>query len=229
MNSDSPAMKWIDLNADIGEGFEHDLGLMDIVSSVNICSGFYAGSPKLCHELLGTAREKGIRAGLHVGFPDPGSMGRRELREGYPETWISSVVVQILEAGAFAYIKPHGALYHWLANDTVSTRTVWDALEEMEKPLIGLSGTEHEFQVRRRGLRLIREGFAERGYDSMGSLLPRGTAGAELSSLPDIQAQALRLAPDVDSICIHGDRPDALIVAQAVRAGLEGSGIGVAA
>jgi UPF0271 protein len=222
-------MKWIDLNADIGEGFEYDLALMEVVSSVNICSGFHAGSPRLCQQLLTTAREKGIRAGLHVGFPDPGSMGRRELREGYPETWISSVVVQIKEAGSFAFVKPHGALYHWLANDTVSTRTVWDALEEVEKPLMGLAGTEHEYQARRRGLRLIREGFAERGYDAMGGLLPRGSAGAELSSLSEIQTQALQLAPAVDSICIHGDRPDALLVARSVRAALEDSGIGVAA
>ncbi len=229
MNNYSPAMRWIDLNADIGEGFEHDLGLMDVVSSVNICSGFHAGSPKLCHELLCTAGEKGIRAGLHVGFPDPGSMGRRELHEGYPETWISSVVVQILEAGVFTYIKPHGALYHWLANDTVSTRTVWDALDEMEKPFMGLSGTEHEFQSRRRGLRFIREGFAERGYNAEGGLLPRGTVGAELSSLSEIQAQALRLSPSVDSICIHGDRPDAVLVAKAVRTALERSGLGVGA
>jgi UPF0271 protein len=229
MNNYSPAMRWIDLNADIGEGFEHDLGLMDVVSSVNICSGFHAGSPKRCHELLCTAGEKGIRAGLHVGFPDPGSMGRRELHEGYPETWISSVVVQILEAGVFAYIKPHGALYHWLANDTVSTRTVWDALDEMEKPFMGLSGTEHEFQSRRRGLRFIREGFAERGYNAEGGLLPRGTVGAELSSLSEIQAQALRLSPSVDSICIHGDRPDAVLVAKAVRTALERSGLGVGA
>jgi UPF0271 protein len=156
-------------------------------------------------------------------------MGRRELHEGYPETWISSVVVQILEAGAFAYIKPHGALYHWLANDTVSTRTVWDALDEMEKPFMGLSGTEHEFQSRRRGLRFIREGFAERGYNAEGGLLPRGTVGAELSSLSEIQAQALRLSPSVDSICIHGDRPDAVLVAKAVRTALERSGLGVGA
>ncbi len=222
-------MKWIDLNADIGEGFENDLALMEVVSSVNICSGFHAGSPRLCHELLCAARERGVRPGLHVGFPDPGSMGRRELREGYPETWISSVAVQIMEAGAFAYIKPHGALYHWLAKDTVSTRTVWDALEEMEKPLMGLAGTEHEFQARRRGLRLIHEGFAERGYDALGGLLPRGAAGAELSSLAEISAQALVLASSVESICVHGDRPDALLVAQAVRSALEGSGIGVAA
>lgn len=229
MNNDSRAMKWIDLNADIGEGFENDLALMDVVSSVNICSGFHAGSPKLCYDLLCAARDHGIRPGLHVGFPDPGSLGRRELREGYPETWISSVAVQILEAGPYAYIKPHGALYHWLAIDTVSTRTVWDALEEMEKPLMGLPGTEHEFQARRRGLRLIREGFAERGYDQAGKLLPRSAAGAVLDSVPEIQAQALRLAPTVDTICIHGDRPDCLEIAQSVRTALEGSGIGVGA
>jgi|LauGreDrversion4_2_1035121.scaffolds.fasta_scaffold60500_5 UPF0271 protein len=229
MNNGLPTMKWIDLNADIGEGFECDFELLDVVSSVNICSGFHAGSPKLCQELLTEARTRGIRAGLHVGFPDPGSMGRRQLAEGYPETWISSVAVQIMSAGGFAYIKPHGALYHWLAIDTVSTRTVWDALEEMEKPLMGMEGTEHEFQARRRGLRLIREGFAERGYDQFGGLLPRGTVGAELTDLAEIKSQALRLAPAVDSICIHGDRSDALNVARAVRTALEGSGIGVAA
>lgn len=222
-------MRWIDLNADIGEGFSNDLALMDVVSSVNICSGYHAGSPKLSHELLTVARDKGIRAGLHIGFPDPGSMGRRQLNEGYPETWISSVVVQVLDSGPFAYIKPHGALYHWLANDTVSSRTVWDALEEMEKPLMGLSGTEHEFQARRRGLRLISEGFADRGYDVIGRLIPRTEPGSLLTDRAQIASQVISLAQSVDSICIHGDHADALETAYFVKSCLIEAGIGVAA
>lgn len=222
-------MPTIDLNADIAEGYETDVALMEVVTSVNICMGFHAGSPELTADIFKLARSKGVRAGAHPGFPDRATMGRRELEEGYPELWIGSVIEQVKASGPFAYIKPHGALFHWLAKDPERTKYLWDAIEEMEKPFMGLVGTEHETQCRRRGLRLMNEGYCERGYNERGRLLPRTESGAVLHDLRDICNQALALAPRVDSICIHGDRPDAIQVALAVRETLESEGYTVTA
>ncbi len=210
-------MRTIDLNADIAEGFPNDLELMNFVSSINICSGAYAGSPELTAEIFSIGREKGLRVGAHVGFPDFQSMGRRELSEGYPEDWVTSVETQIRNAGSYSYIKPHGALYHWLANAPEDSKYLWDAIEEMEKPFMGMPNTGHEEQCRRRGLRLISEGFCERGYDSYGFLVPRGEPDAVIHDLNLICEQAVKLAERVDSICIHGDREDAAMVAYIVR------------
>jgi 5-oxoprolinase (ATP-hydrolysing) subunit A len=210
-------MHTIDLNADIAEGFPNDLELMNFVSSINICSGAYAGSPELSTQTFAMGREKGLRVGAHVGFPDRQSMGRRELSEGYPEEWLKSVEAQIRNSGSFSYIKPHGALYHWLANAPEDSKYVWGAIEEMEKPFMGMPNTGHEAQCRRRGLRFISEGFCERGYDKYGHLIPRSEPDAVIHDLDAICAQAIILAEKVDSICIHGDREDAALVAYVVR------------
>ena len=210
-------MRTIDLNADIAEGFPNDLELMRFVSSVNICSGAYAGSTELTAEIFANSRERGLRVGAHVGFPDPQSMGRRELSEGYPEEWILSVESQIRASNSYSYIKPHGALYHWLANAPEDSKYLWNVIEEMEKPFMGMPGGGHESQCRRRGLRLIREGFCERGYDAYGFLIPRTEPDAVIHDLDAICNQAVALAEKVDSICIHGDRDDAALVAYIVR------------
>ncbi len=222
-------MPTIDLNADIAEGFPNDQDLLRIISSANICTGHHAGDPDLTSETVRLARALGKRPGAHVGFPDRQSMGRRELEEGYPMEWIESVAIQIRASSNFAYIKPHGALFHWLANDPDSSKYLWDVLEEMEKPFMGLPGTGHEVQCRRRGLRMINEGYCERGYDSNGMLIPRTSPGAILHDLDAICDQAVKLAAKVDSICVHGDRDDAVQVASAVRRSLEQAGYQVVA
>ena len=210
-------MRTIDLNADIAEGFPNDLELMSFVSSINICSGVYAGSQELTNEVFSNGREKGLRVGAHFGFPDRQSMGRRELIEGYPQQWIESVEVQIRASASYSYFKPHGALYHWLANAPEDSKYLWDVIEEMEKPFMGMPGTGHETQCRRRGLRFVSEGFCERGYDKYGLLIPRTEPDAILHDFDAICNQAVVLAERVDSICIHGDRDDAAMVAYLVR------------
>ncbi len=210
-------MRTIDLNADIAEGFPNDMELMCFLSSVNICSGVYAGDPELTCETFRVAREKGLRVGAHVGFPDRQSMGRKELSEGYPEEWVRSVEDQLRASNSYSYIKPHGALYHWLANAPEDSRYLWNVLEEMEKPFMGMPGTGHETQCRRRGLRFMSEGFCERGYNKYGYLIPRGEPDAVLHDLDAICDQAVALAERVESICIHGDRDDAAVVAYLVR------------
>ena len=222
-------MQTIDLNADLAEGFPNDYELLSVVSSVNVCMGSHAGNPELTEEIFRVGRSNGLRMGAHPGFPDPQTMGRRELEEGYPEAWIESVAHQISQASSFAYIKPHGALFHWLANAPEDAEYLWDVIEEMEKPFMGLPGTGHEIQCRRRGLRFINEGYCERGYDRKGHLLPRTEPGAVLHDMDSICDQALVLASKVDSICVHGDRPDAVLVARAVREALERGGYKVTA
>jgi 5-oxoprolinase (ATP-hydrolysing) subunit A len=217
-------MKKIDLNADIAEGFPFDRELLNYITSANICTGAYAGSRSLASETAHLARSLGVRTGLHIGFPDHASMGRRFLSEGIPEAWIEEVIEQIEECSVYAYIKAHGALYHWLMEDVTEHNTIWIALEEAQKAFMGMAGTMHEEQCRRRGLRLIPEGFAERRYTSSLRLVPRSEPDAVLTNLTDIVEQSKILAAHVESICIHGDHPNAVAIAQAVRFGLEEEG-----
>ena len=222
-------MKCIDLNADIAEGFEHDFQLLQYISSANICSGAYAGNHRLSEETAAMCRGNGVRVGWHIGFPDRPTMGRGTLSEGYPLEWIESVVSQIRDASRFAYIKPHGALYHWLLEEDPAHEAVWDALAEMEKPLMGMPGTRHEDYARRNGIRLIREGFVERRYTQDLRLVSRKEPDSMLHDFGEIRAQAVMLAQYMDTLCIHGDRPDSVIIARSVRDALEEAGYKVTA
>jgi UPF0271 protein len=221
-------LKFIDLNADVGEGFPHDEELLQVVSSANICVGGYAGGAELCAETRERAGSLGVRVGAHIGFPDRPNFGRILIAEGLPDTWIDYVVRKIGESHGFAYIKPHGALYHWLADEQLGGwDRVWKALEQRNLPVMGLPKTEHENQSTQRHLEFIAEGFAERGYTKDLRLIPRGLPDAELTDLERIGGQALALAGFVQSICVHGDRPDAVLVARHVRKSLADAEISI--
>jgi UPF0271 protein len=91
------------------------------------------------------------------------------------------------------------------------------------------------------GMEPVSEAFADRSYRSDGTLVPRSEPDAVLTD-PDLVARrAVAIATerqvtaidgsvvqvDARSICIHGDTPGAVALAQAVRAGLEMASVGI--
>ena len=227
----------VDLNADLGEGFVTDYDMLPWLTSVNICTGHHAGSQELTFELFQIATKMGKRIGAHIGFPDRPTMGRELPPNGVPATWIESIHLQFSELTSNSenfrpdYIKPHGALYHWLNQQpTVQEsdwHSIWDHISASGLPFLGLEGNQHQIQCLSRSITFIREGFCERGYDDLGHLIPRWQLGAMLHNIEDITQQALDLSDKVDSICIHGDRDDAPYVAEAVYKKLIQEGIEV--
>ncbi len=201
----------VDLNADVGEGAPYDDELLRIVTTANVACGVHAGSQDLARATAEEARSRGLRVAAHPGYPGPayGRLSRESLAE-LPENWLLSQLTLF----RFDAVKPHGGLYHDLASGRHrELRPFFDG-----RPFIGL----HAHQGL--GSRLLREGFAERGYRSDGRLIPRGEPGYLIES-PDLAArQALVLAPNVDTICIHGDSPNCVAIATAVRAALEAAG-----
>ena len=154
-----------------------------------------------------------------------------------------------------AYMKPHGAFYGDTAivlpaNWRTAIRQVPPPASAYEAgglylaqfpgiqsltlllrinklPLVGLNATAHKEIASRAGTNLIKEGFGDRGYLSNGTLIPRGSIGAMLTTDDAIKEQVLRLAPEVDSICLHGDTPHCLEYAELVFKTLVDSGYGV--
>jgi UPF0271 protein len=92
-------------------------------------------------------------------------------------------------------------------------------------------------------LQVAHEVFAERSYDADGRLAPRGTPGAVIDDLDASLAQVRRLLREgsvvardgsvvplrADTLCLHGDRVDAVAFARALRAALESEGVDVRA
>lgn len=247
-------MRKIDLNVDVGEGFGFDRDLFEFATSANICCGVHAGSWELTRETIAYCRERGIRFGAHPGYPDRATMGRATITESTTREYLDSIFRQVSEFAQFArpaYLKPHGAFYNdtaqplpdgWDRAVTVEGRRgPYDAggiymarfpglaslqmlLKIFRLPLMGLEPTAHAEVARRSGQDLYREGFADRAYQEDGTLVPRSERGAVLGDPAAIDAQVRALAPNVDSICLHGDTPGCVEFAEMVYRALVDAG-----
>lgn len=220
----------IDLNADVAESPD-DLALLDVVTSANVCCGAYAGSEELMLDACERAAERGVVVGAQVGYPDREGFGRRP-QEPTDDELVATLreqldlLAEVADAvGArVAYVKPHGALYNTVVHDERQAAAVVDAVAPYGLPLLGLPGAASLRLAAADGLQVVTEGFADRAYTPDGLLVPRSEPGAVLTDVAAVADQALRLAPQVDSLCVHGDSPGALDLARAVRAALVDAG-----
>jgi len=249
MSSAGPAT--IDLNADVGESFGPwpmgaDAALVPLVTSVNIACGAHAGDAMTILRTAGLALRHGVAIGAHPGYPDIAGFGRREL-ELTPDELRATVVVQVgaviagarVAGGRVRHVKPHGAMYNRAARDPAMAATIAAAVRDLDPELIlvGLAGSASIAAGRAAGLRVAEEAFADRRYEADGSLRSRKLDGALLG--PEAAAeQAVSIARNrvvvasdgssltvrADTICVHGDSPEAVAIATAVRAALERSG-----
>jgi UPF0271 protein len=217
-------LKRVDLNVDLGEGFPDDARLLTIATSANVACGEHAGSWEATLATIALCRERGVRIGAHPGYPDRANLGRVHLDPADSRV-ADSLRNQILRFRAVcvpAYLKPHGAFYQAIAEGSEPAIALARELMELAETdrLMGMPGTGHE----RVGGRLIREGFADRRYLPDGRLAPRTLPGAMLIDSAEIAAQVRRLAPTVDSLCVHGDETRAVQTATLVRRTLEEKG-----
>lgn len=220
----------IDLNADVAESAD-DLDLLDVVTSANVCCGAYAGGEELMLDACERAVDRGVTIGAQVGYPDREGFGRRP-QEPTTDDLVATLREQIdllaevadAVGARVAYVKPHGALYNSIVHDERQAAAVVDAVAPYGLPLLGLPDAAVLRLATADGLEAVTEGFADRAYTATGTLVPRTEPGALLTHPADVAAQALRLAPQVDSLCVHGDSPGALDLARAVRAALVGTG-----
>jgi UPF0271 protein len=208
-------MARVDLNVDIGEGFPNDGALLSFATSANICCGVHAGSWDLTARTVELCLSKAIRIGAHPGYPDREFMGRRDPVPEEQAAFGESILQQVTRFAAefpCAYIKPHGAWYNAIvAGDAFAHKVLERVRNASDLPMMLLRGFELSHPIS-----VIREAFADRAYLPNGQLMPRSQPGAVLHDPRDIKNQVLQLAPTVDSICLHGDTPNALEFAELV-------------
>jgi UPF0271 protein len=135
-----------------------------------------------------------------------------------------------------AHVKPHGALYNMAAKDAALSEAIARAVRDFDENLIlvGLAGSALPAAGAAAGLRVAHEAFADRRYQADGSLTPRSEAEAVINDIDAAVGQALRIvtygnviarggsavALRADTICVHGDRPDAGEFARRLREAL---------
>lgn len=240
----------IDLNADVGEGFD-DAPLLAVLTSASVACGGHAGDERTMAETVEAALRVGVSIGAHPSYPDREGFGRRdldldreELRRSIREQVLALGCVVERAGARLAHVKPHGALYNRSARDRGVAETVVRAVAGVDPRLrvVALAGSALVAAARDAGLVAVEEGFADRRYAADGSLAPRRLAGALIEDATDAAEQALgivlrreavaiggaRVAVRADTLCVHGDTPGAAAIARAVRSRLEGAGIEVA-
>ena len=247
--------KTIDLNCDMGESFGawrmgDDEAILAHVSSANVACGFHAGDPGTIRRTVQAAVARGVAVGAHPSLPDLAGFGRREMRIA-PEEVYDLVVYQVGALAAFAraagttlhHVKPHGALYNMAARDRELAAAIARAVRDFDRNLVlyGLAGSELIRAGRDAGIAVANEVFADRTYQPDGSLTPRSRPDALIHDVEISLAQVKRMVRDqqvqavdgsivaieADTLCIHGDAPQAATFAARIRAELDAAGIAV--
>ena len=250
-------MTTVDLNADLGEGFGpwkmgDDAALLGIISSANVACGVHAGDWDVMARVMHDAVARGVRIGAHPGFPDLQGFGRREMAMA-PDSAANLVRWQLGAAQAMAraaggrvhHLKLHGALANMASRDEALALACFRGALSVDPALVlvVLAGTAQERAARQLGALAACEIFADRAYHRDGTLLDRRLQGAVIDDpehaarrmLAMLEAGAILpengppIPTRIDTICLHGDTPGAIAMAQAVRAALEAEGVAIAA
>jgi UPF0271 protein len=250
-------MKAIDLNCDMGESFGawrmgDDAAIMPLITSANVAAGFHAGDPTTIAETVRLAAAHGVAIGAHPSLPDLAGFGRRPMKVSAREVR-DLVLYQAGAVSAFAraagaklhHVKPHGALYNMAAQDAALADAIAGAVMDVGDGVLlyALAGSAMIEAAQRHGVRVIGEVFADRTYQSDGTLTPRSQPGALITDERAAVDQALSMvlkgkvrsldgidvAVAAGTLCLHGDQPDAVAFARALRAAFGERGITVVA
>lgn len=245
-------MRAIDINSDCGESFGNwkmgnDEALIPLITSANVACGYHASDPVTMRRTVESCAENGVGVGSHPGLPDLLGFGRRAMRispeDGYAYVMYQTGALQaFLRAGGktLHHVKPHGAFYSILRDDDDLATAFCEAVEQlMPEPLVYWPDPTDASLPRiaaQRGIRVVLEIYPDLDYAPDGSLvLQRAkhftdveTASAQVRRwIEDGVVEALdgTLVPvEAESVCIHGDGPNATEVAEAVRGTIEACG-----
>jgi UPF0271 protein len=233
----------IDLNADLGESYGRwtlgdDEAMLEVVTSANVACGFHAGDPATLLEVCRKAVSRGVVIGAQVGYPDLAGFGRRFLDMSAADL-TAAVIYQIgaldglarAVGGSVRYVKPHGALYHACVDHEEQARAVVEAVRayDQQLPILGLRGSALLRIARERKVRQVTEYFVDRTYTAEGRLTDRRRSDALIHDPEYAARRAVRAAQEgmAESFCTHGDSPDAVAMARAVRAALDSAGVSI--
>ena len=239
----------IDINSDMGE-LNHLLAdgtyekLMDHVTSINVACGGHAGDDEMMAAMVVMAKDKGIKIGAHPSYPDKENFGREEMEDIDPNELLDSIRDQIEKLVDISsehemeltHVKPHGALYNLAVNNEEISQTIAEAIIDVDSSYkaVGLAGSKMLTVFDALGLDTISEGYVDRVYEADGTLRSRKFEDALITD-PQKAAEQMKemlngniIASDgssvpinITSVCVHSDTPNAVDIAQAVKAEIQ--------
>jgi UPF0271 protein len=217
------------LNVDGGELSDEPEELYAIADVIHVACGGHAGDDESMTRVVRACKAHGTRVGAHPSYVDREGFGRRAQAVA-PEVLAEQIRAQCTalrtvaerEGTSVSSAKPHGALYHAAHSDRAiadaCVRAIRDALGDV--PVVGLPNGALEAAAKSARMPYLVEAFADRGVLPDGSLIPRGQPGALVQD-PAVAAERARTITNADTLCIHGDTPNAVAIARAVRAALD--------
>ena len=248
--------QYIDLNSDLGESFgNYTLGMdsevLNHVTSANVACGWHAGDPLIMEATVKMCKEKGVAVGAHPGYPDLMGFGRRKMAVS-PDEARAYMIYQLGALQAFCHqygvelqhMKLHGAFYTMACVTPELADAVLDGLQAVNPNIraMVLSGSYIAKEAERRGIPVIQEVFADRGYTEKGTLVPRSEEGAFIKDPQEALERVLMMVKEgkvvtntgktidivADSVCVHGDNPKAIAFTNYIHEGLVKAGVIVA-
>lgn len=233
-------MPEIDFNCDLGEGLDIDDQLMPFLNSCNIATGGHAGDSVTMRKAINSALKHQVCIGAHPSYPDRANFGRKKLAipvaalmDSLQEQIQTFLEILDQEGARLHHIKPHGALYHALASNGKMANRFIGLIKEISPDAIiyGAPDSALEEVCTRIGHPFWREGFVDRRYDEEGNLLSRKRENALLTNPAACTEQAWQIAMKhsvttdsgitkalrVQTLCLHGDNPNALAIAKAIH------------
>ena len=243
----------VDLNSDLGESYgAYTMGMdsevLKYVTTANVACGFHAGDPLTMDKTIKLAIENNTMVGAHPGYPDLLGFGRRNMDITKDEAK-AYMLYQLGALAAFAkanntslqHIKLHGAFYNTTSINETLAEGIIEGIIEYDKNIIllALSGCKLAKMAEEKGLRVAHEVFADRAYNTDGTLVSRKLPGSmihdEILALERIKmmvkegkVQAIDgsyISIKADSICVHGDNPKAVEFVKFIKESLEEDGI----
>lgn len=240
----------IDINCDLGEGMDNDEAIMPYISSCNIACGAHAGDSATMSKTITLAKKHHVKIGAHPSYPDRVNFGRKVLDISSSEL-ITSIQDQVMSLktllaksdNTLNHIKPHGALYNEAAINKEVASIVVTAVKNLEDdvqlyvPYKSIIAALAESE----GIQIKYEGFADRAYEDDLQLVSRALNGSVLHDPEVIYQHVVRMINDqqvatisgnlkeiiVDTICVHGDNPNALGIVKYLFEKLTAEGISI--
>lgn len=233
----------IDLNCDMGESFGpwrmgHDEEMMRYISSANVAGGFHAGDPTTMRKTVELARENGVAVGIHSGYRDLVGFGRRRM-DVSPEEIGDELLYQLGALREIArrhgmevqHVKPHGALYMVAAGDEGLSRTIIETIRKVDPDLVLFcmqASVTYEV-AKSMDQPVAAEFFADRAYNDEGQIVFTRAVTEELDP-EEVGERVVRAVAEgrvitetgndievaCDSVCVHGDTPGAVDLAEAI-------------
>ena len=136
-------------------------------------------------------------------------------------------------------------MYNMAAKDAKLAAAIAEAIREVDRNIIlmGLANSEMINAGKEMGLKTANEVFADRAYNPDGTLVSRKLPGAVIHDADLAISRVVRMVKEgkvqavngedieikADSICVHGDNPEAVEFTKRIRARLEQEGVEVTA